>query len=55
MEMKAVLRGNRLRVALCGEFDQHCAASIRDKIDTLYALGRLTDAQYRALTGEENK
>ena len=35
MEMKAVLRGNRLRVALCGEFDQHCAASIRDKIDTL--------------------
>lgn len=28
---------------------------LRDKIDTLYALGRLTDAQYRALTGEENK
>lgn len=22
---------------------------LRDKIDTLYALGRLTDAQYRAL------
>lgn len=28
---------------------------LRDKIDTLYALGRLSDAQYRALTGEENK
>ena len=28
---------------------------LRDKIDTLYALGRLTEAQYRALTGEENK
>lgn len=25
---------------------------LRDKIDTLYALGRLTDAQYRALTQE---
>lgn len=25
-----------------------------DKIDTLYALGRLTDAQYRALTGKDH-
>lgn len=25
---------------------------LRDKIDTLYALGRLTDVQYRALTQE---
>lgn len=25
---------------------------LRDKIDTLYALGRLTDAQYRILTQE---
>ena len=25
---------------------------LRDKSDTLYALGRLTDAQYRALTQE---
>lgn len=24
---------------------------LRDKIDTLYALGRLTDAQYRTLVG----
>lgn len=24
---------------------------LREKIDTLYALGRLTAAQYRALTG----
>ena len=24
---------------------------LRDKIDTLYALGRLTDEQYRALVG----
>lgn len=25
---------------------------LRGKIDTLYALGRLTDAQYRSLTQE---
>lgn len=27
---------------------------LRDKIDTLYALGRLTEAQYRALTGKDH-
>lgn len=35
MEMKAVISGHELRVALCGEVDHHCAASIREKIDTL--------------------
>lgn len=25
---------------------------LRDKIDTLYALGRLTDEQYRELVGD---
>ncbi len=28
---------------------------LRDKIDTLYALGRLTDAQYRTLVGAEEE
>lgn len=27
---------------------------LRDKIDTLYALGRLSEAQYRALTGKDH-
>ena len=35
MQMKAVIRGNELCVALEGELDHHCASSIRDKIDTL--------------------
>ena len=29
-------------------------SELPDKIDTLYALGRLTDAQYRALTGKDH-
>jgi stage II sporulation protein AA (anti-sigma F factor antagonist) len=35
MEMKAVISKDMLRIALVGELDHHCAASIRDKIDTL--------------------
>ena len=35
MEMRAVISKDMLRIALLGEVDHHCAASIRDKIDTL--------------------
>lgn len=28
---------------------------LRDKIDTLYALGRLTDAQYKALVDTKQR
>lgn len=35
MEMKAVISKDMLCIALVGELDHHCAASIRDKIDTL--------------------